>query len=565
MYDSPVHAILVLTLLAGSVHGDELAAHRDETPAVRTMPPAARLAAGRDRALTRVVYGYYPYWAADLGSIRWEALTHLAWFAVEMDETGAVTAAHGWPDDTTVAAAHAAGVRVDLTFTLFSGSGILALTSSASRRAAAIDAMIDQLEAGGADGISVDFEGLIDGTRDHFTTFITELRAGLDERGHADAEISIAGPSVNWAGGDGLPEFDLPALLDQADYYFIMGYGYFYGGSSHAGPIGILELSPAWRTVQSWSMLRTIAEFASEVGAGHRRQILHGVPYYGREWVTADDSIGADATSHIGAVTYSAAMADLADGRARRWDDGSVQPWYAWQDGAAWHEVWYDDEESLAAKYQLIVDQDLGGAGIWALNYDVGYDALWDQLLASFGAEAAPAAGDRRAPIAIEEPAFHDERSTVDAPGSYFDFYACAPDKPEYGREVVYRIDLCAPTTLEAAVTVASGDVDLHLLSGLDETACVARDDAALSLELEPGTYYLVADTFVSDLVTSEGAYTLDVTVGDGAICAGGADAGPGTAELEGGCGCAAGAPEDAAPLLLLALLALRRRRTLRV
>src|SRR5688500_5828692 len=100
------------TARADSVHQAELAAHRDEPPAVRTAPPAERLAAAaQGRALERVVYGYYPYWVADLDAIRWEALTHLAWFAVEMDATGAITATHGWPDEPTVAAAHAAGVR----------------------------------------------------------------------------------------------------------------------------------------------------------------------------------------------------------------------------------------------------------------------------------------------------------------------------------------------------------------------------------------------------------------------------------------------------------------------
>jgi MYXO-CTERM domain-containing protein len=555
----------ILALLFSSVHARELDAHRDEAPAVRTMPAAEVLAAGRAKTVDRVVYGYYPYWAADLDAIRWSALTHLAWFSIEIDGTGAVTSTHGWPDETTVAAAHAAGVRVDLTFTLFDGPAILALTSSPTRRATAIDAMIDQLEAGDADGISVDFEGLIDGTRAHFATFIAELRAALDARGHADAEISIAGPAVNWAGSDGLPEFDLPTLLDSADYYFIMGYGYFWGGSSHAGPIGMLELSPAWRAVQSWSMRRTIADFASEVGAEKRHQIIHGIPYYGREWITADDTLAADANDHVGSVTYSAAMADLAAGRERRWDDGAQQPWYAWQESGAWHQVWYDDEESLAVKYRMIVDQDLGGAGIWALNYDNGHDALWDQLEASFGADPAPVPGERRDPLPIDSASFHDERTTVGAPGDYFDRYACDPETPEYGREWVYRIELCAPTRLDATVMVADGaDVDLHLLDALDEAACLARDDAALSMELEPGTYYLVVDTYVRDLVTAEGAYELDVALaaGDGAICvAADPDAGPGGGELVTGCGCASNEGGAAAPLALVALFLVFRRR----
>jgi hypothetical protein len=247
-----------------------------------------RARAVRAAGPSRVVYGYYPYWVAGLDTIRWASLTHLAWFSIELDATGAVTASHGWPDAATVAAAHAAGVKVDLTFTVFSGAGNTALCADPARRAATIATMIERMEAGGADGISVDFEGLIDGTRDNFTTFIRELRAGLDARGHLAAEISIAGPEVNWAGADGVPEFDLPALLDSASYYFVMGYGYFWSGSSTAGPIGILDVDAAWRAATSWSMERTLAGFASSRRA-RRGQIIHGVPYYGREWVTASD------------------------------------------------------------------------------------------------------------------------------------------------------------------------------------------------------------------------------------------------------------------------------------
>src|SRR5262245_36811005 len=101
---------LVGPAAAQSVHQEDEARHLDEPLRPRVLPGAARLAAGRVKSVRRVVYGYYPYWVSDLTTIRWEALTHLAWFAVDIDATGAITARHGWPDVDTVAAAHAAGV-----------------------------------------------------------------------------------------------------------------------------------------------------------------------------------------------------------------------------------------------------------------------------------------------------------------------------------------------------------------------------------------------------------------------------------------------------------------------
>ncbi|HVV88274.1 MAG TPA: glycosyl hydrolase family 18 protein [Kofleriaceae bacterium] len=548
-----------------SIHQLELEAHRGEPPAIRVPPPPpTAVPVEGPRA---IVYGYYPYWVADLASIRWSTLTHLAWFSIELDAQGAVTAAHGWPDRVTVDAAHAAGVRVDLTFTLFSGTDILALTRDPARRAATIATMIDRMEAGGADGISIDFEGLIDGTRDHFTTFVTELRAALTARGHQSAQISIAGPSVNWAGADGLPEFDLPALLQQVDVFFVMGYGYFYGGSTTAGPIGILDVDPTWRAATSWSMERTLAEFASEVGPDLRHKIVHGIPYYGREWITTDDTVASHASSHVGAVTYGASADDLAGGRTRRWDPGSGSPWYAWQVSGQWHQVWYDDAESLALKYRLIDDEGLGGAGIWALNYDKPRGELWDLLGTTFSQPRATPPGSRDAPLPIASFPFHDERTTVDAPGHWFNYYACAPTTPEYGREWVYRIDACQPGHLEAAVTDDNTtDVDVHLLDALDERACIARSDSMIAADLDPKTYYLVVDSYVKDLVPAEGPFALDVTFtpAPGTSCpvaptcdGGDCDPPPDDTDTDAGGCCSTGGSTGSSPRSSLAPLAL--------
>ncbi|NUO47879.1 MAG: hypothetical protein HOV80_03380, partial [Polyangiaceae bacterium] len=256
----------LLLLLAGgaaqasapSAHETALRAQTMDTFGPRILPSEQQLFEGRMKVTDKVVYGYYPYWAHDLSTIRWDALTHLAWFSVEVNSSGAAINTHGWPDPETVDAAHAANVRVDLAFTLFSGDGIKTLVNDPARRAAAITTMIDLMEQGGADGIAIDFEGFVDGTRAGFVTFIAELRAGLDARGHQDAEISMAGPAVDW--GD---EWDVAALLDSADYFFIMGYDYFWSGSGRAGPSGILKMSADYAGVTSWTATRSVANYAS--------------------------------------------------------------------------------------------------------------------------------------------------------------------------------------------------------------------------------------------------------------------------------------------------------------
>jgi MYXO-CTERM domain-containing protein len=339
-----------------------------------------------------------------------------------------------------------------------------------------------------------------------------------------------------------------------------------------------------------------MAYWANLVTPAQRRNIVLGVPYYGNQWQTSSDQPGAANLGHDNSVTYAAARQDLADGVAPRlWEAGSQTPWYTFMSGGVRRQVWYDDEESLRAKYVMAKEQALGGVGMWALGYDNGYPELWSLLEAEFTQPDPVLEGSRAAPLAIQSFPFHDERDTRDpaqAPSNYFNFYACSPTTPEYGREVVYRVDLCQPGTLTATVGDGTGvDIDIHLLDGLEEASCLARDDTEVAQALAPGAYYLVADTFISDQIEQAGPFTLDVTFAPsgGTPCAAGEqcvagtcvapqadagvdDGGPpltdgghgtdtfpvgdrGDAETPGGsCGCAAG-PSAPGPRVALVLL----------
>jgi hypothetical protein len=119
-------------------------------------------------------------------------------------------------------------------------------------------------------------------------------------------------------------------------------------------------------------------------------------------------------------------------------------------------------------------------------------------------------------PIPIDELPFRDSRDTRDAPSAAFDAYACAPDTDESGPEVVYRVDVAEPGLLGARIEEEPRDgidVDVHLLAGRpDPDACVARDHVGLNAQVQPGTYYVVVDTWVNgDGMALPGPYTLDV------------------------------------------------------
>ncbi|MCK6552538.1 hypothetical protein L6R52_42310 [Myxococcota bacterium] len=121
--------------------------------------------------------------------------------------------------------------------------------------------------------------------------------------------------------------------------------------------------------------------------------------------------------------------------------------------------------------------------------------------------------GTPTAPITIAKVPFRDDRSLVLACSDTFDRYACKPSAKESGPELVYTFELRTPAKLKASVVDPPGvDVDLHLLRTASPDDCLARHDERIEAALEPGRYFLVADTF-TDRENAEraGPFRLDV------------------------------------------------------
>jgi len=126
--------------------------------------------------------------------------------------------------------------------------------------------------------------------------------------------------------------------------------------------------------------------------------------------------------------------------------------------------------------------------------------------------DSSTAAGTTDDPIAIEAFPFQDTRNTAEAESDIFDFYSAAPDTDETGPEYIYVFHAATGGILSASVLDGVGvDIDIHLLGSLDADDCLARGDKDIYVEItDPGTYYLVADTYVGDSATEyTGVYLL--------------------------------------------------------
>ena len=336
--------------------------------------PADPIQARRDDP-SKKVFGYHPYWqGTKWQSYNYDLLTTIAYFSAETNSTGDLTNLHGWPATDLINKAHANGVEVVLTVTLFDKSDIETLLSHNSYRDRLIKNLLYEVNRAGADGVNIDFESFPESQKNNLVSFVKNLRKSLRDS-IPNAQVTLATPAVDWSNA-----WDFNALATESDGLFIMGYDYHWKGSTATGPVAPL-------TGGSYNITNTVNTYLSVTNNNYDKLIL-GNPYYGYEWPSNSGDKGASTTNDGTAVIFSTAESKALS-YGKLWDSDSQTPWYRYQN-PSWFQTWYDDSLSLSNKYDFVISKKLGGVGIWALGYDEGYDELWNALKEKMGAKSAP-------------------------------------------------------------------------------------------------------------------------------------------------------------------------------
>ena len=356
---------------------DEVVAAASAWEEAWAQPGASRTRAARGSRSDLEVIGYLPSWVdAGINGLRFDVLTQVNYFSLEMDSSGDIEYSHGWggaASDDLITAAHAEGCRVLVTVTNFSSSSLNTLLSSPTNRANAVDTLVDEVLSGGGDGVDVDFEGMSSGNKQDLVAFMQELQAGL-EAAMANPWLTLATPAVDWSGA-----YDYDELMYASNGLFIMGYGYHWSGGN-PGPNAPKYGSNLWG---SYSLDWTLADYVEWGGEANRHEVYMGLPLYGRDWPSVSDDIPGEATEDGSSITYTSAVSD-AQQHGRQWDAESDTPYYMYQ-SQGWHQVWYDDDESVLSKVELVDEHDIGGFGFWALQFDGNDPLLWDELAVMVG------------------------------------------------------------------------------------------------------------------------------------------------------------------------------------
>jgi len=348
------------------IHQLELKRHEGEPPVYRSLQKPAVLLPLLRRATApeKVIYGYLPYWS-DATYLNYYLLTTIAYFGAEFDGSGRVTNRHGWPVWSLINKAHSHGVRVDLVAICFNKDKIHSILTNSTARNRFIQNAVAEVKRANADGLNVDFELPYSSDSRALSSFM----AALTDSFHTaipGSRVTIATTAVNWDG-----RFDRRALASGTDGMMIMGYDYHWSGSSHSGAVAPLRGG-------TYNVTNTVLDYLVASNY-HPEKLILGVPYYGYEWKTNSNKPGSGIISSVGSRTYQQAET-AAQHYGKRWDSYSQTPWYTFTDGSNWHQCWYDDSLSLSLKYNLVLEKDLSGIGIWALGYDGPRKELWGAL-----------------------------------------------------------------------------------------------------------------------------------------------------------------------------------------
>lgn len=321
--------------------------------------------------LNKIVYGWHPYWSGSVyQNYDWSLLTHFSFFSYEVNSAnGNALDSHGWATSAAVNAALTAGVKVTLTVTLFSNHATFFASSTSQQTL--ITNLINLIQSRGAHGVCIDFEGLPASQKTNFANFMVSLSNQM----HAaipNSEVSTVLYAVDWNN-----VFDFTIMNQSVDNYIIMGYDYYWSGSTTAGPNDPLY---QFSNTYNYTISRSITDYVNK--GCPKNKLIMGLPYYGREWATSSTTIPSSATASGVSRTFATVKGNASGNYTvanHQYENDSYSDVYVFNSGGT-KQCFISLETSFRKRLEHINNSGIAGMGIWALGYDDGYNELWSAI-----------------------------------------------------------------------------------------------------------------------------------------------------------------------------------------
>jgi hypothetical protein len=314
------------------------------------------------------VWAYHAYWMKDT----WRAYDlrdfgRILFFDLVAGKDGRIGKRNGWPEawSDLRTAAREARLAVDPVVSVLDKETFVSIFANPAHRERLLEEAA--LVARDSPGMHLDievFEPVDEAILAEFRIFLARLRARLDAPPRKILTAFVSTANLLYG------EREL-AMLDAV---VAQGYDAHWQSSASTGPVAVLEGdSPvAWKNAAATLVARGVSP----------RRIVFSTPLYGYEWPTISPEAGAATTGPAEIVTYASipflapdiriAAVDRVGKYGLRRDAASGAPWYAFNDGRAWRQGWFDDAVSLAPRLDFTVAGDYLGVALWILGYDDG-------------------------------------------------------------------------------------------------------------------------------------------------------------------------------------------------
>ncbi|MED3726342.1 glycosyl hydrolase family 18 protein [Priestia filamentosa] len=218
------------------------------------------------------------------------------------------------------------------------------------------------------DGINVDIENVTAEEREDYSEFVKLLKEKLPDEKTVSVAVAANpnGWNTGWQGA-----YDYSTLAQYSDYLMLMAYDEHSVDHETSGPVA------------SFSFVEKTIKYALSQNVPSEKIVL-GIPFYGRLWNDDGTILGIDIPMknvdalierYDGEIVYDEEYQSVkATFTVKSTDEPSTINGTKLTPGT--YTLWYENEQSIKAKLQLIQKYNLKGAGIWNLGKETAQ--TWD-------------------------------------------------------------------------------------------------------------------------------------------------------------------------------------------
>lgn len=335
------------------------------------------------------VIGFLPYWLLNRAKPSYKNyLTNLSYFSLTINEDGTIQKLindreeePGWTTlkksqvRDALDTAKADGLKTSLVVFNAHEKSINSLLSDPINHANALVSDITPLmQQYKFDDLNLDIESLSEASASsqaQFKDFIQTLKSGLTKNnlGTLTVDMTVMSLFQN-------QRMNPKDIGEIADKVVLMTYDYHYAGSLLTGAVSPLQGS----TIDRYNDVTLSVKKAKEVIPSEK--LLLGIPLYGYEWQTLDQSLGSAIIPGTGQTASDSRVEQLltscqncTHGR----DMVSDEAYVYFPSGSAFNQIFYTDRIAIQNRMKLVLSERISGAALWALGYE-GSDTL-DPLL----------------------------------------------------------------------------------------------------------------------------------------------------------------------------------------